>query len=929
MRRFLSSSRHHDALPFRTPLSLRTSVSLRTSAALRTWAMTALLALCLGFSTTMMASSARAAANAAAAGVDVRSPPLGKLPEGVRPVHYVLELKIDPDQPRFSGDVQIELELQAPTQVIWLHGRGLNVTTVEVLLPDGARRAAQYKQHSPDGVAAVTVAAPLPAGRMTLHMSYDAPFDEQLAGAYRVAVGKQHYVFTQFEAIDARRAFPCFDEPRFKTPFALTISHPAGVVAVANSPESGAQPLPDGGQMVRFQSTPPLPTYLVAFAVGDFDIVEWSSLARTALRDRVVPLRGIAVKGKGAQLRQALALTEPMVTRLEQYFAQPYPFAKLDIVAVPDFAAGAMENAGLITYRDSILLLGDKATEGQRRGLITIHAHELAHQWVGDLVTPPWWDDIWLNESFATWMESKIAQQIDPAGHYDRALLAGTHAAMAQDSLPSARQVRDVVSGAEDIAVVFDGIAYEKGGAVLAMLEGYLGEADMRDGIQRYFRRHSGGTATSDDLIRALVEGNGDVKLAEALNSFLSQPGVPLLTVRTACRNGGAELSIRQSRYEPLGYKSVRRADRWRVPLCMRTSTGQQCNLLEQNELRVVLDACPDWVMPNAGGLGYYRFSLDKASFQNLVSHVDQLTDREQIALADSVMAGFQAGQYTFADVLALAKKLAVVPEREVATALIDGWERVHWSWLDERQRTASAAQIRAVFAARLQQLDTRQPDQRLFAANLQRFVAIAGEDPALRAELATAAMRYLAATDEIQSDSGLLPEFLRTALTVAVVDRGADAFDAIVGKLATTNDGFVREAMVNALGAAATPALQSRVHALLLAKTLRRNEVDGLLSTLPRQGRAAQHWPWIEANIDALVGLGSTSLGTFAPYLGASTCTSADLQRLKSTFGQRARKWEGADHSLKQSTNVVQSCIATRKRQLDGVLAALGTHDR
>ena len=906
------------------------AASRGTAALLRSAvAMTLLLALCAGSATSVTAASARAAANAAAKAVDVSSPPLGKLPEGVRPVHYVLELKIDPNQPRFSGDVQIELELQAPAQVIWLHGRGLNVRTVELVLPDGERRAAQYKQHSPDGVAAVTVAAPLPAGRMTLHMGYDAPFDEQLAGAYRVAVNKQQYVFTQFQAIDARRAFPCFDEPRFKTPFALSISHPAGVVAVANSPESGVQPLPDGGQMVRFQSTPPLPTYLVAFAVGDFDIVEWSALARTALRDRAVPLRGIAVKGNGAQLRQALALTEPMVTRLEQYFAQPYPFAKLDIVAVPDFAAGAMENAGLITYRDSILLLGEKATEGQRRRLITTHAHELAHQWVGDLVTPPWWDDIWLNESFATWMEFKIAQQIDPGGHYDRALLAGTHSAMAQDSLPSARQVRDVVSGADDIAVVFDEIAYEKGGAVLAMLEGYLGEADMRDGIQRYFRRHSGGTATSDDLIRALVEGNGDVKLARALDSFLSIPGVPLLTLRSTCRNGRAELSIRQSRYEPLGYKSTRRAERWSVPFCVRTSAGQQCNLLEQNEQRVALSACPDWVMPNAGGLGYFRFSLDRVSFQNLVSHVDQLTDREQIALADSVMAGFQAGQYSFADVLALARMLAVAPEREVATALIDGWERVHWSWLDERQRTTSAAQIRAVFAARLQQLDTRQPDQRLFAASLQRFVAIAGQDPALRAELATAAMRYLAADSEVQNGAELQPEFLRTALSVAVVDRGADAVDAILRKLATSSDAFVRDAMLSALAAAATPALQERVHDLLLGKTLRRNEVDGLLLGLPRQGRAAQHWPWIEANIDALIGLGSTSLGTIAPYLGASTCTVADLQRLKSTFGQRARKWEGADHSLEQSSSGVQSCIAVRKRQLDGVLAALGTNDK
>ncbi len=915
--------------------------------------------LCLLGSLLAPALAAAAAGNAATsidpATVELGTPPRGKLPDGVRPVHYVLELDVDPAQPRFRGKVQVEVAITAPTQVLWMHGRGLDVVALDALLPDGEVRPAAWRQVTPDGVAAVTTAAPLPAGRVTLRFTYEAPFDEQLAGLYRVRVadrsadgGGRHYAFTQFEAIDARRALPCFDEPRFKTPWAITLRVPGTMDAFSNSPESAILPMPDGRKEVRFQPSPPLPSYLVAWVVGEFDVVTWQPMAATSLRDRSVPLRGIAVKGQGARLQRALALTEPMITRLERYFDQPYPFDKLDLVAVPDFGAGAMENAGLITYRDSILLTDDDATEAQRRRMVVVHAHELSHQWLGDLVTPPWWDDIWLNESFATWMEARIAQDIDPQGHYDRRMLLDVQRAMEVDSLGTARPIRAPVLGPEEIAIAFDSVAYQKGGAVLVMFEGYLGADRMREGIQRYLRRHAGGTATSEDLIRALAEGNGGAELTQAVESFLTQPGVPMLDVRMNCRAGKAELAVRQRRHEPIGFRlpaGVRgrsRGDRWSIPFCFRTDAGARCELLDAGESRITLPSCPVWVMPNASARGYYRFRLDPRAQAALLENVDALDEREQLALADSVAAAFRAGDLGFDAVLALARRLASAPQHEVALSLFALWEGVHWRWLDADARIASAAQLRALYGPVLERLDVRQPEQRLFAARLMHVLAEVGVEPALRARLADEGLRYLG-DDALGFDDDALPrEYVSTALRVAVAERGDAALDAIQRKLTTVEDGQRREQLVAALAAAATPAMRARVQALIVAPSdaggpagapaargvLRRNEVDDLLWTLMDDATAPGHWPWLQAQVDAVVRSGSTGMAGYAPLLGASLCDTKSLRQLRETFGDRVKGWEGGARTLAQAEASVQACTALRAEQQDSVLDALDVAD-
>ncbi|MGB5366953.1 MAG: M1 family metallopeptidase, partial [Polyangiales bacterium] len=455
--------------------------------------------------------------------------PTGPLPDGTRPTRYRLSLTIIPEQDRFSGTSAIGIELDAPSASIWMHGQGLDVTAIYATHA-AERIRATWTPQTADGVVRVDFQEPLPAGRSTLYVEYSAEFDTPLRGLYRVESAGSAYAFTQFESISARLAFPCFDEPRFKTPFEVTLTVPAGQFAAANTPVERTIELPDDLQRVSFVPTLPLPTYLVAWAVGPLDVVIGPTIGSTEARPLAIPLRGIAAKGQGERLHHALDRTGRFVLALENYFGIPYPYRKLDLVAVPDFAAGAMENVGLITFREWLLLLDEgRATESQRRAFGYVLAHELAHQWFGNLVTMPWWDEIWLNEAFATWMGNKVMQELHPEYRVELGALASTQRAMRLDSLGSARSIRQPIETNHDIKNAFDSITYEKGGAVLAMFERWMGAETFRDGIRLYLRRHAGGTATSTELLAALDEVS-DRDVTPPFLSFLNQPGVPLVT---------------------------------------------------------------------------------------------------------------------------------------------------------------------------------------------------------------------------------------------------------------------------------------------------------------------------------------------------------------------------------------------------------------
>ena len=496
-----------------------------------------------------------------------------RLPDTVTPTRYTLSLGISPSLERFTGVADIAVRLRETSDRIWIHGRGLQVSEVTVTPDQGeAVSAAYHVIDGEEGVALLVLERAVPAGAATIHIAYTAAYDASLEGLYRVAVGEDHYAFTQFEALAARKAFPCFDEPRWKTPYDVTLTVPQTMRAFANTRETESTDLPDGSRRVHFAVSAALPTYLVAWAVGPFDVVE-GTIPPSAVRDRPLPFRGLAARGRGAELAYAMEHTPRIVAALETFFGTPYPFDKLDIVAVPDFAAGAMENAGLVTFRDVLLLLAQDAPVSQRRGFAFVMAHELAHQWFGNLVTMAWWDDLWLNEAFATWMETHTIEGVFPELRPEIAELSTYVDAFDADSLASARRIRNPIQTSHDIQNAFDSITYSKGASVLAMFEHYVGPDVFQRAVRRYLAEHAGGSATGADFIGALAAESGRPEVGAALSTFLDQPGVPFVSATPVCEGGEARLELTQSRYLPLG-STADASLRWQVPVCARWRSG-------------------------------------------------------------------------------------------------------------------------------------------------------------------------------------------------------------------------------------------------------------------------------------------------------------------------------------------------------------------
>ncbi|MFQ5635643.1 MAG: M1 family metallopeptidase, partial [Gammaproteobacteria bacterium] len=524
--------------------------------------------------------------------------PAGRLGDAVRPLAYRLDLTILPEREDFAGLAEIDVEMTAATSVIYLHGNGLVVSRASLTTPSGDIIDADYEQVDDTGVARVNLAAPAPAGPATLRFEYSAPFRARPEGLYRSEVDGAFYAFTQFQPIDARRVFPGFDEPVFKTPFDVTVTARETDAVISNAPIHSEEPAGDGLKRVTFAATEPLPTYLLAFAVGPLDVVASAALPPNAVRDRPLPLRAAATRGKGDRLRFALENTAEIVTYLEDYFAVEYPYPKLDLISSPENGTGAMENAGAIVYGDALILLADNASAEQRQRFGAVHAHELAHHWFGDLVTPKWWDDTWLNESFASWMGNKAAHAWRSEYELDMVSLVQALAAMNLDARIAARQVRQPVANNLQIASSFDAITYLKGGGVLSMFESYLGEDGFRDGLRAHMRRFPHAVADVEDFMASLAEGSGRPDVVPAFRSFIDQPGVPLVDATLSCDGDRPGLSLRQSRYLPVGSRGDA-GQTWQLPFCVRYGHGQaltkECLLLTGAETTMPLSTatCP------------------------------------------------------------------------------------------------------------------------------------------------------------------------------------------------------------------------------------------------------------------------------------------------------------------------------------------------
>jgi alanyl aminopeptidase len=848
--------------------------------------------------------------------------PTEKLPRTIVPMHYALTLEIDPAQDGFTGDVRIRVQSKEPTRTIFLHGKDLEIVRASAT-PRGAQPVAlRAEPVHESGVLALTAEPPLPAGELELALSFRAGYSAQLDSTYKVVVAERAYVMTQFEPLAARKSFPCFDEPSFKTPWDLTLVVPEGAVAAANTRSLREEPSAGGRRRIVFATTEPLPTYLLAYAVGPWDVVEAPPIPPTPERSRPLPLRGLAVHGRGGELAHALAETPRILAALEGWFGLAYPFDKLDLLAAPDFAFGAMENAGLIVYQERLLLVSDASPTVLRQAFVEVHAHELAHQWFGNLVTPPWWEDVWLNEAFATWLATKLTVQLEPAYRAELHALEAVRFAMAEDSLAAARRIAEPISDYRDVNSAFDGVTYQKGGAVLAMFEAYLGVERFQDALRAHLRRFARGNATSDDLIDSLAAASDDAPaFRRAFRSFLDQPGTPRLDVSLSCDSERLALRIVQQRDLPLGSKASP-AQRWGVPLCVRLGAGggatKHCALVETSPAVVALPpgACPAWLMPNADGAGYLRFTQAPADRAALEAAFAGLSDPEQLMAADSVVAAFRAGRLSAEEVLRALPRLAASRSWPAASVPIDTLEWMREQLADAGQRTALDSLARRVYGPRLAALtldeQPGEPDEaKLERQALVNFLARAG-DTDLRTELAQRARAALASG---LGGAGLAANQRASALEVLAQD-GSDAeFAALEQALRAAEDAQLRHDLVRALGAAHSPERGRRARALAFDPAVRSGELSTLLGShfAWRENRAIGR-AWFRGNQGAILGKLPTLAAAYSPFTYATgACSEGDARDVETRFAEPLAGLEGGPRALAQLAEGIRLCSALR----------------
>ena len=851
--------------------------------------------------------------------------PSGRLPRDVVPMHYDLELEIDPSVGHFAGRVRIDVELARAMDHVHLHAKDLEVSDAAVLLADGRRVAARFELVHDSGVARLSFSEAIAAGPATLEFAWRAPFAEGLRALYRVELGGDAYAFTQFEPIAARQVFPGFDEPSFKTTFDVAVIAPSDVEAIGNTPELERRELEDGRVRHRYARTPRLPTYLLAWAVGPLDVVDAPDIAPNAWRDRAVPLRGVTTRGRGPELAYALERVEEILASIEGYVGDGYPFAKLDIVAVPDFAAGAMENVGLVTFRDWLLLVDpENASEDQRRAYASVMAHELAHMWFGNSVTMPWWDDLWLNESFATWLAARTMGELYPEHRSRRHALRGTFGAMGADALASARRIREPILSTHDIRNAFDPITYQKGAAVIAMVEAAASAEAFRDAVRRYLAAHRMDNATGDDFLAAIERGLG-AEWSEVFASFLGQAGLPLLSVTSRCDGTERTLEARQSRFRPLGSALPPAAAEpvWQIPICTTAGGGDAtCFTLGEASGSTTL-ACGEAVHPNAGANGYYRWSLDAASLEATLGILDRLTVRERMSVANAVLGGFATGTSDAAPTFGAVGRLLGAETRDVATLTFGlvAFARERLARSDaEREAVMQWARARTSQRAREFGFDAvagEDGEQRLAREQFVTFAVAEARDPALRDEAAERGRRYLSGEPGAPARDAAAAELLGLVARVAVRDGGEAEFAAALAHLVASDDATVRQHMLGALAFADDPARAARARELLFDDRLRTNERLAVLhAQAHRRATRDAAWAWMTENYDAIVERLSRSYAAGLADIAAGFCSEQDARKAEAFFGGgRIEALYGGPRRLAGAVERVRICAAKVER--------------
>lgn len=854
-----------------------------------------------------------------------------RLPNSVRPVEYRAALTIDPDAEVFSGVIDIDISILERTSHLWLNATDIDIDKAN-LQARGRTFNVERLPTSTDHFLGFALGATLPAGSATLHLEYRGKMSEKdYHGLLRREDRDTWYIYSHFEPLAARRAFPSFDEPRFKVPWQLTINAKDGHVAFTNTPLVEQKAGPKAGwQSFRFARSKPLPSYLVALAVGPFETADVGKIGRNK-----VPTRIIVPKGRVAEARYAVEATPKLVEALEDYFDMPYPYAKLDSIAVPRFG-GAMENPGLITYNLNLLLSEpDKETHGFHRRYSGVGAHELAHQWFGDLVTMDWWDDIWLNESFATWMATKMVTKLYPEWNNDIYRVRQLDVAIGSDSSATSKPVRRPIASNSDIETAFDRIAYQKGAAVIAMFERLISEDKFRTAMRNYMRTHAWDTSTSKDFLAAISQVSA-AEVPTAFATFLEQPGVPMLSVTRTCAAGKTpELSIAQERMLPAG-SNAKSDQLWHIPVCVKYGKGKKiaetCTLMKEKQASVALGevgGCPDWVQANSGASGYYRVAYAKGMLANLLKKGSKhLAPAERVAVVGDMNALVSTSKIGIGEALAQIPTLLASRDPHVIQRAASVARRVSHELIPRKLKPNYKRFIYRMFRARARKLglDHKKGDSQE-TKDLRRavvgLVISRGEDQVLIKQAVQKAKTWL------DKRTGIDREMLSLVLSTAAEHGGKKLFERMVAELdKDIEDPGEQRALISAVASTTDREriIKNMEMALSgkLSKLGMRSLAPMLFIPLGDPDTRGVVYEYLKSNYDAVLEKLPKMAHRFILRMPSAFCDKQHYDDVKAFFGPKAEKIPGGDQSLAKTLESIELCMAFRTAQQPSVEAFL-----
>jgi len=802
-----------------------------------------------------------------------------QLPRTARPSHYAIEVTPHAETMTFDGKVRIDIEVLTPTSSIVLQAANLTFANSTLVAKGGKPHTTKVSVDAEQQTATFAFDQTLAPGRYTLSIDYVGTINTQANGLfaldYPTESGQKRALFTQFENSDARKFVPSWDEPNYKATFALTVNAPAGQMVVSNMPVASEKVLGNGLKQVVFQASPKMSTYLLFLSLGEFD-------RATLMADGGTEIGVIAQKGKVEQARFALEASREILHEFNDYFGVPYPLPKLDNIAAPGRSQffSAMENWGAIFSFEYILLL-DPATSStsDKQGVFSTAAHEIAHQWFGNLVTMAWWDDLWLNEGFATWMEGRTTRKLHPEWDTDNVDAAFTsRGAMGRDAYATTHPVVQHIATVEQASQAFDGITYGKGSAVIGMLEDYVGETAWRDGVRSYIKQRAYGNAVTDDLWQQIDAAAPGKQFLQVAHDFTLQPGVPLIKASSVCVDGTTKLSLEQGEY------TVDRPDktplRWRVPVSVRGGDGNVVRALVDGKASLTLPGCAP-VLVNAGQKGYYRTHYAPAQFKALAAQFNTLPVVDQMGLMLDASALVAVGQQPESDMLDLVTQVPL-------NASPNLWQMVAGTLgsldnmfeADPKRQAAVRKYALSKLSPKFEQLgwDNREGDSTTTKQLRTSLIGMLSELGDAKV-LAEARRRF----DTFVTDpASLSPDLRRTVLGIVARNADAATWDKLHAMAKAETSSMIRDQYYGLLAVAKDKALAQRALDLALTAEPGATNAAGMISRVSGE-HAEMAFDFALAHreqVDKLVD--TTSRARYYPALGGGAKDLTMVDKIK-----------------------------------------------